>query len=367
MSAAFDTVDHALLLLKMVALGIRGKALAILKTYLEGRRQTVRVGGACSMRGAAMTVGVPQGSVLGPLLFLMFMNDLSAHLPFGDLYQYADDTTLILKHESTEGLAGLVRETMESMKVWCRENRMILNENKTAVLQIALSAPSSSILVRTSGRSIPLSESVGFLGVRLHSGLKWATHINGVRDKLSRLHYTIFKLRDVVELGVLRMYYLSCIESILSYGIILWGSLEHDIAPLFVLQKRCLRTMLHLGYRESCRSHFKAFCILTLPSLYLFKLICYCRKNIARFPTNGDISRAMRTRGASRLAVPAHASSAFERGAYYMMLRAYNALPQNIITARNFNTFRARTKKFLLDREFYSVDDFLTRDWDAHI
>lgn len=139
----------------------------------------------------------------------------------------------------------------------------------------------------------------------------------------------MYKLRYVSEMSALRAFYQSSVESIMIYGIILWGSSPH-MATLFKMQKQFLRCMLHLNYRESCKPHFKTLDLLSLPCLYIYSLLCYCRKNMALFARNRDFSQSQRTRGASRLAVPRHTLTVYEKGPYNMMIRTYNALPQSI-------------------------------------
>ena len=169
----------------------------------------------------------------------------------------------------------------------------------------------------------------------------------------------MYKLRYVAEMPAIRAFYQSSVESIMAYGIILWGSSPH-MATLFKMQKQFIRCMLHLEYRESCKPHFESLDLLTLPCLYIYRLLCYCKKNMTLFTTNRDFAQSERTRGAYRLAVPRHALTIYEKGPYHMMIRTYNALPLSVSSIDSFGLFKKRLRKHLIARTYYSVNEYLT-------
>ena len=321
LSRAFDLVDHRLMLEKLRAYGVRGVPLDLMSSYLGDRSQRVCVDGVEHARSSCLTVGVPQGSILGPLMFVMFVNDLYRQFDFCDLFQFADDTSLIVRHQTVEGLSELLSEAIRRMGRWCSCNGMKLNAEKTGLLQFSPDASRRSVFVRSFSGSLPLAQSVKFLGVHLQGNMKWDEHIHQLKSKLSRAFYMIYKLREVLDLNALRTYYLANIQSVMSYGIILWGGSQLSI-DIFRLQKRCVRCVLHLAYNESCRDHFKSLRIMTLPCLYLYHLLVYCRAHLSQFSTNAHFSRTFRTRHADRLAVPTHTSAAFGNGPLCMMIRS---------------------------------------------
>ena len=168
----------------------------------------------------------------------------------------------------------------------------------------------------------------------------------------------IYKLRDILDLNTLRTYYLANVQSVLAYGIILWGASPRS-ADVFKLQKRFIRCILRLDYCAPCRGHFKELKLLTLPCLYIYHLLIYCRNNLREFPTNAHFSKSLRTRNADRLALPRHASSIFEGGPTFMMIRCYNALPAEILASETISKYRTKLMHYLISNAFYSVTEFM--------
>ena len=134
LSKAFDTVNHHMLLDKLENLGIRGKALELFRSYLSGRKQYVNIDN-CKSKTRSITCGVPQGSVLGPLFFLLFINDLPNCCPSGKVRIFADDTNVFFHCNSIEELIELDQTIMNQLHSWFTANKLTLNTDKSSFRQ----------------------------------------------------------------------------------------------------------------------------------------------------------------------------------------------------------------------------------------
>lgn len=198
------------------------------------------------------------------------------------------------------------------------------------------------------------------LGLTVDSRLRWDAQIDELCSALARSCYAIYKIRDTVSFHVLKTFYFAYVQSRLSYGIIFWGS-SAFLQRLFVMQKRILRCMLFISSRTSCRGYFADAEILTLPGLYVYRLLVFYRENQQLFPTNRDVSMSVSTRYSQRLSVPQHRLTLYERSAYYGAITAYNALPEHIRNSSNTGAFCRSVKSYLTRESFYSFEEFLNK------
>ena len=181
---AFDTVNHHILLMKLEHYGIRGTTLNWFESYLSDRKQCVSVNGSYSCY-LSVTCGVPQGSVLGPLLFLIYINDLplsSSKLAF---YLFADDTNIYCESESPDQLQSLVNRELKKVKMWLEVNKLSLNIDKTNF--IIFKSPQRSLPETVSIKigKFPIKRTcyVKFLGVLLDENLSWKYHLTELSKK----------------------------------------------------------------------------------------------------------------------------------------------------------------------------------------
>lgn len=367
LTRAFDTVDYRLLLDKLNSYGIRGIANKLIESYLSNRTQVVTINTSCNglqtqyfSNKIPVKQGVPQGSVLGPLLFVIYSNDLQDTLNIPTLYQFADDTSVIVRENSISICADKLRSLSQDMVNWCNVNHFTLNEGKTELMTFSLNkCLDQSPYVPINGRSIQQVDQVKFLGIIIDSKLNWEPYTDSILNKLISACFLIRSIRAQVYIETLRTFYFSYVQSILEYGIIFWGS-SHYCHKLFITQKRIIRCMLHIHSRETCRPHFKYLNILTVPSLYIYRLLLFVKKNPNIFARNNQIYNIMTTRNGLNLSIPTHNHSFYENGPYYNSIRAYNALPNNIKSVEPIHLFKIKLKTFLIDNAFYSLEEFLT-------
>lgn len=361
-SRAFDTINHHLLLKKLKSYGVRDLALSWVESYLTERSQSVKItqdGKRYCSDILGINTGVPQGSVLGPLLFLLFINDIVEYFNNTFLTLYADDTSSIVSANNFEDLSIKATNCVKQMTEWCQNNGLVLNTQKTNILLFSPIGvnPEISLLVRSEQQILKQNEHVKFLGIEMDKNCSWDYHIKSLTNKLASNNYAILQLRDIVNAETLKVFYYGHINSILSYGILCWGNCT-GIEGVFILQKRIIRSMFRLTSLTSCRPYFEQHGILTVYSLYILQCVCYVRGNIDQIPRCSDINRYI-TRAANDLYVPPSRLVQVSKGPYTTSIKLYNHLPQRIKDIDSFQQFKNTVKTLLKQRCFYSLSEFL--------
>jgi len=242
LSKAFDTIDHNILINKLYMYGIRGIALDWFKSYLTHRKHFIQYKAHCSPMNFIET-GVPQGSVLGPLLFIIYTNDLPKCLKNKNLkcLLFADDTTIYETNSEVTKLYDSLNDNLNVLADWFRANKLSLNVNKTVYMTFGnvklhtLNNPASSLKL---GEEIIKHVTVTqFLGIYIDENLKWTEHIKHVKSKLASSLYAMRSTKHTLTENHLKTLYFSLFQSYLEYGISIWGGAnETVIKPLKILQ-----------------------------------------------------------------------------------------------------------------------------------
>ncbi len=185
LSKAFDTISHPILHRKLEGYGVRAGELEWFDNYLVGRKQRVCIA-AVQSAWSDIRRGVPQGSILGPLLFTLYVNDLPWAVMQGKVKQYADDTTMYCASDSSNDLSNSLNEDLPGVASWVERNGLKLNEAKTQMLLLSRKKRAKElddVVVKLKGQQVTRSDKVKYLGVWVDDGLNWREHIQAVRRK----------------------------------------------------------------------------------------------------------------------------------------------------------------------------------------
>ena len=242
---AFDTVNHKILLSKLDHYGIRGVANSWFESYLSDRYQTVQLNGATSSR-QPITCGVPQGSILGPLLFLIYINDMHLSVASSTVFHFADDTNLMCSGMTLKKLRRALNKDLALLYDWLCANRLSINTGKTEFIVFRPPRHNVDIRLTLKFHHTKLFEStkIKYLGLILDNKLSWKPHITELCKKLSRAVGMLYKIRTFCPTSVMRSLYFSLFNSHLSYGLVVWGNASKiDINKITSLQEKAIKAI----------------------------------------------------------------------------------------------------------------------------
>ena len=244
---AFDTVHHDILCDKLNAYGLRGKVNDLFKSYLSNRKQYVSLNGFDSTL-EDITCGVPQGSTLGPLLFLLYINDFRLCLTETSSGHFADDTFIIYNSKKLKTIETIINYELKQVIKWLRLNKLSLNAGKTELIffhsNFNKNINFDNVYINFNGiRLIPV-DFVKYLGMFIDKHLNWNHHIYELRKKLSQANGILSKLRYNAPIEVLLQVYYAIFYSNLIYGCNAWGlTSEDNIQSIEILQRKCIRIL----------------------------------------------------------------------------------------------------------------------------
>ena len=344
LSKAFDSVDHNILARKMNAYGIQEEALALLISYLENRKQRVYWKGKIS-EWKNISKGVPQGSILGPILFIIYINDLPGNVSAEAMCLYADDTSLVNRSSDLEHLNQKTGDTLKNAEEWFKNNNLQLNINKTKILTFH------------TGALVDRNESAKFLGITLTETLNWREHILNLKKRLSGALYCLRMLKRAIPTAEVKNVYYAYFHSIATYGIMAWG-VSRESEGVFRMQKSAIRLMSGLQQRDSCRGYFKKHGILTLPCCFIRACLEYIHSDRESLQTNAE-NHSYNTRHGENLLIPRHRIERSQNTYLYTAIKLYNSLPSNIRNLTNVK-FKSAVKALLTNGEFYNIQEYVT-------
>ena len=269
---AFDTVCHRTLLCKLDHYGIRGSPLNLINSYLE-REQFVSLNGVNS-KSQRNNFGVPQGSTLGPLLFLIYINDMPTAIETPPRL-FADDTCLIINHEKVSTLQDKMNMELNKLHNWCNANKLTINPSKSTAILISpkLNTQITNVNITIDNSPITISETAKYLGVMIDSKLNFQNHLKIIESKLSRGVGILYRLKAVLPREALCKIYFALFHPHLLYRLVAWGSTFLTyMSKLESLQNKAVKIIGGGTTRESPTPFYGQLKILKLTDLYKFEI-----------------------------------------------------------------------------------------------
>ena len=274
LSKAFDAINHDIMLHKLQFYGIRGIYNSWFANYLSNRKQFTEIGNSKSSH-KYLTTGVPQGSILGPILFLIYINDIKNCTNKLSVLSYADDTTVYLSGPNTNEMIDIMNTELKKLYDWLCANRLSLNIKKT---NCCIFSPSSkkytcNKIVSLNNQTITQigeqnkDDAIKFLGIYIDRHVTWKKHINIICSKISKATFVINRVKHFLPHCALKYLYYTLIHSHMTYGIQAWGN-STSITKLGVLQKRVIRIINKKRHRSHTDPIFKSESILKISDLY---------------------------------------------------------------------------------------------------
>ena len=358
-SKAFDTLNHDILLYKLNHYGIRGKSQEWFTSYLSNRKQCVSIDSTISTC-RTLSCGVPQGSILvGPLLFLIYINDITSSSKLLSYVLFADDSNLFYSHKNIVTLVNIINIELRSVSDWIKSNKLSLNLKKTTCMLFSNKHTVLPIDICIDNMVINLTNSVKFLGLYIDNKLSWKYHIDYLCKIISRNMGIINKLKAFFPHHILFSLYNTLILSYINYGILAWGSAAATtINRLLILQKRALRIVNNSHYFAHTNPFFVKHKSLKINDLYNLQLGSFMfqlvhnelPKCLTSMFTSNKLVHSYSTRQASLFHIPLTRSSLAQRTTKYTGPKLWNSLDNSLRKLNNIKSFKNKLKEILLNK-----------------
>jgi hypothetical protein len=372
---AFDTVDHGMLLNKLEYAGVRGIVLDWFASYLSDRHQFVQLESISSVT-LQVQYGVPQGSVLGPLLFLIFINDVYSSRLNGIPTAFADDMAFVYKAQNEQKLFNDVQSDLCLLNIWFNYNRLALNTAKTKYINFNLLNPIyftrpvryHSVLCKDDVCCcdiISQTDHIRYLGLIVDDRLVWRYHAQAVRNYLLRCVRNFYHLKILCPGSLLRNYYFAFVQSKLNYGITCFLSTYFvHYKSLLTLQKSFIRILSGANRLSPSFPLFVQHKILPLRYLFVFKVLQLFFRisgNLgATIDSSVDGSERTATRNIRALKPPKPNNSLFRKTFLFLGPKLYNKLPNHIKASGSQKTYKTLTRKWLFTLSVSELDSLFT-------
>ena len=354
---AFDTINHSILLRKLSVYGIRDRALSWFTTYIQNRCQKVKYSSTVLSQNEIMKCGVPQGSTLGPLLFLLYVNDLPNTSDILSFILFADDTSIFIKGNELNDLVNSFNLELKKLSTWFAANQLSLNVKKTNCILFTNDRVNSEIKLMIDRTQIAQVQEIKFLGILIDDKMTWKSHINYISNKISKSIGILYKVRHVLSNEWKLNLYKTFVLPYLNYCNIIWASTyKTNIKPLLIKQKRALKIVLNLHRLTPSRTVFEMANVHSVyemndihVTIFMFK---YMRNLLPlsftnMFQTAGDI-HSISTRNASNIYLPFPRIEKFKFSITYSGAALWNTLPDNVKLCNNLSQLKSNIKKFML-------------------
>lgn len=359
LAKAFDTVNHNVLLKKLNHYGVRGTQLNWFKSYLESRTQCVVCNGATSELGY-VAFGVPQGSNLGPLLFLIYINDLASVSSTLHFILFADDTNLVYSNTSPEALMDTVNQELTKVNTWFKANKLTLNADKSNFIIFKSHRKIKPVNWSLTLNDLPILqvESTKFLGVLIDQHLTWKTHINYIALKLAKNIGILSRIAYLLPKDIKKSLYNTLIYPYLNYCNFIWASnYPTRLQKLVTLQKRAIRLIEGAAYTASSRPIFASLKLLKINQIKDFQIadLFYCFEHnllpdsFINYFSKASILHMHDTRGASSYRPIKARTNIRIFSVKSVGPHIWNSLPSQIQAAQNRRQFKRLMKEYLLD------------------
>ena len=349
---AFDTVNHKILLQKLNKLGINGANLAWVDNYLSDRCQATLANGVLS-NTKTVNCGVPQGSVLGPLLFLVYVNDIGNIFNFSNHYLYADDTVIFRSGLNIDEIVNELQRDLCDFGTWCKSNKLTINTKKSNFVIYGTNQKINRIgncKLSLQNDQLTRSQSYKYLGVFLDSRLNFNTHIDNCSKIVSHKLYILSKIRHFITENTSTRIYKSMIALLIDYGDIIYaGASDLRLQGLQKLQNRGLRICLN-NQRYTLRIQLHQSCSvlpLKIRRKYNLRKYMFKQKSNPRLVIDRDIRTRRHDAVVFETCIPK--LELYKKGSIYRGVQVWNVLPAVIRNIDTFTTFKAVQKNEMYD------------------
>lgn len=362
---AFDCVDHTILLSKLNKCGIRGVVLNWFESYLRKRKQCVKIKNSYSELGI-INVGVPQGSVLGAILFLIYINDLCNANLNGNITSFADDTALCYVMNEWDDINEAMNLDFQALQWWFTDNQLLLSPEKTKFINFSLRKEiklKNEIIYKcikclclqtrcTECAVVEQTNSIKYLGIYLDQELSWKTHVLNLKSKLNNTLRYFYFLKNCCNDQILRMLYFALVHSRMDYGLFCWGgAFETNTKHIFIQQKRFIRIICGKNKTEHTYPLFLKQRILPLKYMFVHKVLKIHYIMSGNLPDINIDSYKKKLRKQDIFTVPKPNFTFYIKSYIFLGPRIFNTIPSMLQTIKSVSLFSHKVKQWLIQQE----------------
>ena len=358
---AFDLVNHNILIKKLSVYKICNQSLQWFIPYLKSRQQTIASGQGMSIRSLIRS-GVPQGSILGPILFLLFINDLPLLLKNCHVDFFADDTTAHTSNKDIEIINAELQSDFSIAVSWSKQNKFPINYDKTTYMELGAKKRIKDeyhLVLKADNHTIDKVTKQRLLGIIIDDHLTWTAHIDYLCSTLSAKISLLRQLSAYVPQEIQKLYYQSYILPLLDYGCNTWGTTSSaNIERLSKLQKRAAaRIILKVDFLTPSKLMFETLGWLSVPKRILYNKAILTYKALNNLtpayisnlltPISKTHSFSLRSQENGALCIPRSRSALYDRSFSHSASKLWNSLPQNIRTINTLASFKTDLRNYI--------------------